>query len=72
MSKPTKIAGGNVQINLTGTVGQSYTIRASTNLALPMASWTVLQSGTLPSSPYQYTDTTATNYSKRFYRTSTP
>jgi autotransporter-associated beta strand protein len=72
MSKPTKLAGGSMQLTLSGTVGQSYTIYASTNAALPIGSWTVLQSGTLPSSPYQYTDQTATNYSKRFYKISTP
>ena len=63
---------GNFTLTFTGTVGQAYTVRASTNLALPLSNWTVLQSGALPGSPYTYHDLTATNYLNRFYILSTP
>jgi fibronectin-binding autotransporter adhesin len=63
---------GNFQITLTGSVGQGYKILASSDVAAPLSTWTVLETGTLPSTTYQYTDLTATNYPVRFYVTSTP
>ena len=63
---------GNFQLTLTGTVGQGYKILASSDVAAPLNTWTVLQTGTLPTATYQYTDLTATNYAYRFYATSTP
>jgi autotransporter-associated beta strand protein len=72
MGTPSRGPDGNVGFTITGTLGQAYSVRASTNVALPIASWTVLESGTLPSVPYLYTDITSTNYLRRFYRVSTP
>jgi autotransporter-associated beta strand protein len=75
---PTSISGvgrlndGNVTFTITGGVGQAYSVRASANVAAPVASWTVLESGTLPSSNYTFTDLNATNYPARFYIISTP
>jgi autotransporter-associated beta strand protein len=75
---PPTIAGfarlpdGNFSLTLTGTVGQPYAVLGSTNIALPLAQWTVLESGLLPSSPYTYPDLAATNQPVRFYQTSTP
>ena len=43
----------------------------STNVALPMASWTVLTTGTFGASPVTYTDTSATN-ALQFYRIQSP
>lgn len=63
---------GNISLTLDGTLGQPYSVRASTNAALPLADWTVLTNGLLPSVPFLYTDLTATNYPLRFYRTSSP
>jgi len=63
---------GNFSFTLTGTAGQTYSVLASTNVALPMASWQVLTSGVLPASTYVFEDLTATNYPLRFYRTSRP
>jgi hypothetical protein len=68
----TLLPDGNFRLTLTGPVGQAYTLRASTNVALPFANWTVLGSGTIPSSPFTFDDLTATNYRARFYRMSLP
>jgi hypothetical protein len=75
---PTSISGvghlndGNVAFTITGGVGQAYSVRASSNVAAPVASWTVLESGILQSANYTFTDLNATNYPARFYIISTP
>jgi hypothetical protein len=68
----TVLPTGNFSFTLTGTAGQSYSVLASTNVALPLANWQVLTSGILPASSYVFEDLTATNYPIRFYRTSNP
>jgi len=50
-----------------------FTVLTSTNVALPLADWTVL--GNIPEiSPgqYQFTDPGATNFQRRFYRVVSP
>ena len=63
---------GNFSLTLDGLVGQPYSVRVSPDVALPVANWTVLSSGTIPSVPYVFSDLTATNYPVRFYILSTP
>ena len=72
MGTPSHRLDGNIGFTITGNLGQAYSVRASTNVALPVASWAVLESGNLPSVPYVFTDTTSTNYAARFYQVSTP
>jgi autotransporter-associated beta strand protein len=72
VSSPAKLTDKNISFTITGGIGQGYTVRATTNVALPLGSWSVLQSGSLPSAPYTFTDLTATNYQQRYYRVSTP
>ena len=72
VSLPLLRTDGNLSFTITGSLGQPYTVRASTDATLPLASWTVLQAGTLPSASYSFSDLTATNYPARFYRVSTP
>ena len=62
----------NFRLTLQGTMGQPYTVLGSTNIALPLASWTVLQTGTITSVPQTVDDLTARNYPQRFYLISTP
>jgi hypothetical protein len=75
---PTAISGvarlsdGNVGLTINGGFGQAYSIRASADLSVPVASWPVLESGTLPSASYTFHDLTATNFPNRFYSISTP
>jgi hypothetical protein len=63
---------GNIGLTITGLVGQAYSVRASTDVGLPVGGWTLLQSGSLPASPYVFSDLTATNFPQRFYIISTP
>ena len=52
----------------TGELGQSCRVLASTNVSLPMSSWTEVGSGTFAGGVFSFTDTNAAKYPKRFYR----
>jgi autotransporter-associated beta strand protein len=61
---------GNGTVELTFTADPSsptYILWATTNVALPLASWTQLSSGSISSSPMTVQDPTAANYPRRFY-----
>ncbi len=60
-------SGSSFPLVFSGPSGQTFEVLTSTNVSLPMASWTPLTSGTFGASPIAYTDTAATN-SARFYR----
>lgn len=66
------LGNGNVQITLSGTTGQGYKILGSADVSLPVASWTVLQSGTLPSALFNWEDLDTKNNPTRFYIITTP
>jgi len=64
-----QMVGGAFQLSFTNLAALSFTVLASTNIALPLASWTVL--GTAAESPaghYQFVDPQATNNGQHFYR----
>ena len=63
------LPGGAFQFGFTNTPGVSFTVLATTNLALPLSNWTVL-GGVTEVSPgnFQFTDPQATSYTQRFYR----
>ena len=65
------LSGGSFPLTFSGPSGQSYQLLSSTNVTLPLASWTVLSSGTFGASPVTYTDTSATN-ATQFYRIQSP
>ncbi len=58
-------AGGKFQIQLDGTLGQSFTLQMTTNLLLN--NWTSILQTNAPNGPFFLTDTNATNI-QRFYR----
>lgn len=61
-------ANGNFQISFTATPGTGYSVLTSTDMALPMSSWTLLGVPTeSPAGTYVYTDTDAVNHPRRFY-----
>ena len=64
-------SGTSFPLTFSGPSGQTYKVQTSTNVALPMASWTVLTSGSFGASPVTYTDTSATN-AHQFYRIVSP
>jgi hypothetical protein len=71
----TTLGSGSFQFNLPSLVGGSFTVFATTNLALPFNTWSNL--GPVLETPvgsgvFQFTDTQATNYPRRFYRVSSP
>jgi autotransporter-associated beta strand protein len=72
VSSPSRLPDYNISFSITGVAGQGYSVRATTNVSQPLSNWTLLQSGSLPSVPYVFTDLGATNYPRRFYRVSTP
>lgn len=56
------LTNGQFQFRLTGTSGESYILQASTNLS----SWVPLLTNSTPL--YDFTDTNASNFQRRFYR----
>ena len=64
-------ASGNITVSVSGAPGHSYRVLASTNLALPLTSWTPIGTNTLGGSGlWQLNDTMS--LPERFYRAVTP
>jgi hypothetical protein len=71
----TRLGNGEVSFALTNYSDMSFTVLASTNLALPLKQWSNL--GAVVESPpgsgqYPFIDLHATNYSRRFYTVESP
>jgi uncharacterized protein YpmS len=70
---PTALPGGSFQLSFTNVSGLNFTVFGSTDVTLPLTSWTVLGAATEgPSGHFQFTDPQATNYSQRYYRVRSP
>jgi hypothetical protein len=65
------IIGGKFQLSFTGPDGQSYRVLGTTNLSLPLASWTVLTNGTF-AGPATFIDTATADNPARFYKVGSP
>ena len=65
-ARPLSAAG--LYLVLQGPIGSNFTVQASTNLT----NWAPITNFELESSPFYFTDSTATNYKWRFYRAFTP
>ena len=65
------LTGSSFPLTFSGPSGQTYKVLASTNVALPLANWMQLSSGTFGASAVTYTETAATN-NARFYRIVSP
>jgi hypothetical protein len=64
--------GGDVQLRFVNSPGVTFTVLASTNLAMKETSWTALGTATEgPAGQFTFTDTTATN-GLRFYSVRSP
>lgn len=69
----TVLAGTVFTFTGTGPTAQAYRIFATTNIALPFASWTQAASGSFTDGAFQFSDTNlTTNFPRRFYRLSVP
>jgi hypothetical protein len=67
------LANGAFQFNFISTPNASFSVLASTNLALPMNQWPVI--GTVTNaggSTYQFTTSASTNAPRMFYRIRSP
>ena len=65
------LTGTSFPLTFSGPNGQNYKVLSSTNVALPLASWTALTNGTFGAGPVTCTDTSATNV-QQFYRIRSP
>ena len=52
----------------TGRRGATNRIFATTNPALPLASWSVISTGKFSGGVFTFSDAQATNFTQRFYR----
>jgi len=73
LSGSSQLSGGAFQLSFTNLSGLGFTVLGSTNVALPVAQWTVLGAPVEnPPGRYQFTDPQATNKATRFYRVRSP
>jgi len=61
LASTASYGAGGFSVSFSGASGQSYRVLASTNLCLPLTSWTVLTNGTFGPGEVNYTDSAATN-----------
>lgn len=61
------LPNGALTLAFNGPPGASYTIDATTNLAIPLSQWTPISTGTFGFDSVIYTDWTAANLPQRFY-----
>ena len=60
---------GSFRFGLSNAAGASFTVWATTNIALPLSNWTLLGPATeFSPGQYRFTYPNATNYPQRFYR----
>jgi hypothetical protein len=70
---PVRLGNGTFRFSFTNLTGASYTIFASTNVALPITQWSNLGAPMeSPAGTFQITDPQATNKAQRFYRVTSP
>jgi len=71
----TRLGNGAIQFTFTNYTDASFTVLASTNLALPTSTWNILGhalESPIGSDQYPFTDPQATNITQRFYRVRMP
>jgi hypothetical protein len=67
------LGGGVFQFSFTNTNAVAFSVLASTNVAAPLASWENLGAPvSVGDGIYQFTDSGATNYARRFYQLRSP
>ena len=73
LTDPRTLTNGSFQFAFTNLPGLAFNILTTTNLALPLSSWTVLGPATeLTPGQYRFTDPAAANRPQRFYRVRWP
>jgi hypothetical protein len=66
------LPGRSILLTFTGGAGQRYSVRGSSEVGMPLATWPLLATGTFTSQPAQFADSSATNLPRRFYTISVP
>ena len=66
------LSNGSFSLSFTGASGVDYTVYATTNVALPISSWTVITNGLFNGAAVNFQDTNATNFRARFYQVELP
>jgi uncharacterized repeat protein (TIGR03803 family) len=73
LANPLKLPGGSFQFSFLHIAGSTNTVFATTNVALAFSNWASLGTATEVSpGHFQFTDTHATNITRRFYRVRSP
>ena len=73
ISSLAPLPDGSIRLVFSGQTGQSYELRATTNVLLaPLTSWSLLSSGIFGASPITFDDVQATNSPSWFYRLRLP
>jgi hypothetical protein len=72
VSGGTSLPNGNFQLNFSGPSGYGYSVRASTDVTLPLSGWLVVATGTFGASPASFIDLNAPSHQQRFYLISVP
>jgi len=73
ITNPTKLPDGSFQFGFAAAAGSNHTVLASVDLAMPVATWSVLGPATeITSGQFQFTDSQAPSYPRRFYVVRTP
>jgi hypothetical protein len=65
ISKPRQPAPGQVSFDVTGTVGRTHVIEATTNVA---SGWVAIGTNPPPNASFTFTDVNATGVPARYYR----
>jgi len=73
LSNLTQLVSSAFQCGFSNVPGATFTVLATTNVAQPLNTWTVIGTATeVSSGHYQFTDPQATNHPTRYYRVRSP
>jgi N-acetylneuraminic acid mutarotase len=73
INNASKLSNGSFQLGFANTPGALFDVMATTDVSLPASSWTLLGSATeISPGQFQFTDTQAASFPRRFYRVRSP
>jgi len=73
LGSPVRLGNGTFQFGFSNLSGPAYTVRAGTNMAASLNTWSNLGPAVeAPPGTFKFTDPQATNYPRRFYRVQGP
>jgi hypothetical protein len=73
LANPARLNDGSFQFSFSNIIGATFTVRATTNLALARTNWPAVGSATEnPPGQYQFTDAPMAGVGRRFYQVSAP